>query len=121
MSDEHPPAMPEGITLTCGQDAADVMMSVLDVVMALGVELANRGLIERTEIARRMDWALDQLSRQPINTPARRYPLEAMRAIFAAPVMQGGRGAAKLVPIDGGKAAPPADNAPADPPPDPAA
>jgi len=97
------------ITIAGGRDQADLVTGVLDALRTFGVLLANGGLVERAAIADAMARSLDQLTRQPINTPARRFALEAMHAVFAAPVMEGGRGRAGLVSIDGGRKDPPDD------------
>lgn len=114
MEDKNIPKTAPAITIP-GEQAGELITGMLDVLVAFGVVLANRGLIERADIADAMGRCLEQLTRHPVNTPARRYPIETMRAIFSIPVTAGGRGRAGLVPIDGGKASAPDDDPPADP------
>lgn len=84
-------------------DVRELVLGVLDVMMTLGVGLANRGLVSREELARMCVVALDQQRRQPGDNQSRRFPLEVMHAVFSAPVMEGGRGRPGLVPIEGGR------------------
>ncbi|HLJ21021.1 MAG TPA: hypothetical protein VKU84_12515 [Stellaceae bacterium] len=108
MADEQAPMIPS-IKIEGNAEFGEFMTGTMDLLMTLGVALANAGLIERQAIADAIGRSLDQLTRQSISTPARRYPMEVMRAIFSAPLMEGGRGAAGLVPIEGGKKDPPDD------------
>ena len=99
---------PRMITPHDVEQLADFMRGTLDVLILFGVTLANAGLIQRGEIVANISMALDQLTRHGEgNTPARRWMLEALRATFARPVREGGRVAAGLVAIDGGKTEPP--------------
>jgi hypothetical protein len=84
-------------------DVRELVIGVLDVMMALGATLANRGLLTREEIADLMGRMRDHLERSGEDHPSRLFPLETMERLFSAPVMQGGRGPASLVPIKGGK------------------
>ncbi len=92
------------ITVVGNAQLGQLLSGVMDVLVAFGCTLANAGLLERADIADNMRRMIEQQLRQDSGLPsARQFPAEALRKFFAAPVMEGGRGRAGLVPLDGGR------------------
>jgi hypothetical protein len=89
-------------------NAGELFMGLCDALVTFGVVFANAGLVTREEIAAMCVRSLDQIrlqeqleGREP--SQARMFALENLRRVFSYTVMEGGRGAAGLVAIDGGK------------------
>ena len=98
------------LVVTDQQQIGDFLTGTLDVLIGLGVALANAGLVKRDEIAAAMERVIGQQKRESltgVQSDARAFPALAMQAFFSRPLMAGGRGAAGLVAIDGGKASDP--------------
>jgi len=75
----------------------ELVLGTLDVMMALGITLANAGLIRREDLAAEMGRALDQHRLKGETSVGRLYPLQVMEELFTLPVVSG------LTAIDGGK------------------
>src|SRR5947209_2707527 len=100
------PVLPP-LILTDNRQVGEVISGVLDVMLAFGCALAERGLLERHEIAAEMQKVVQQQLRQDGQPSPRQYAPDSLRRFFSAQVRPGGRGAAGLVPIEGGKNDPP--------------
>lgn len=81
----------------------DLLVGMLDVMVAFGVTLANRNLLTHNDIGEMMTRVLDQQRTQAVDSPTRRAAPEMMRDMFSRAVMEGGRGVPKLVLIKGGR------------------
>ncbi len=86
----------------------EFLTGVLDVILMFGCILDEAGIISRANFSRTCSQALDQMRRQDAaagSQPniARSYPLQVLEHFFSATVIEGGRGRAGLVPIDGGR------------------
>jgi len=70
------------------QDTGDLLCGMLDVLIGIGVVLANSELVERAAIAQAMTGVIaQQLDQDPNASAARRYPAKIMRAFFERPVV----------------------------------
>lgn len=92
------------ITITGNEALGTMMTGMLEVLISFGCSLSNAGLLDRADIANEMRRMIEQQLRQDngVRSP-RQFPAECLERFFSRPVMQGGRGAAGLVAIDGGK------------------
>ena len=102
MSSEPP--FVSAIALDGNDQLGQFVSGMLDALIGIGVALANAGLLDRWEIAETMRIVIEQQMRRDAGPrPAAQFAPEALRKFFTAPVMEGGRGRAGLVPLDGGR------------------
>jgi hypothetical protein len=68
----------------------DMMLGIIDALLAFGVSLANAGVMTRAEIAEAMADVLNQQAQRRGGTsPAIRYAPEVIKAFFELPVFAG--------------------------------
>ena len=89
-------------------DAGELFVGMYDALMTFGVVFSNAGILTREQLADACALSIQHIRTQRAAegkppSPAREMALDTMRRLFSATVIEGGRGRAGLVPIDGDK------------------
>lgn len=71
-----------------GNNQGDAFVGMMDCIFALGVAMANAGLMQREELAEAFESVVEQHeAREDCQSAARQYPAQALAKLFRANVV----------------------------------